>query len=142
MDIPQHWRHTAMLTISQFFYMIYYGMPLQQCISYFNGQRDYEPATSANACFTFYTIDCGCISIPVFLCRNEIDFIFTDSDNVCLLVAIMYHPVYRISVRRRFIMYFCERPCGMSDVKLHSCISHFWYISSSQYLWVICLVSF
>lgn len=112
--------HQVMLTISQFFYMIYYGMAAAAAIriSYFNGQRDYEGARlSANACFHLILLIAVCISIPVFLCRNEIGFIFTDSDNVCLLVAQCIIPLIVYQFGDGLQCTFANALRGMSDVK-------------------------
>lgn len=112
--------HQVMLTISQFFYMVYYGMAAAAAvrISYFNGQRDREAARlSANACFHLILLIAVCIAIPVFLFRNQMGYIFTDNNDVCLLVAQCIIPLIVYQFGDGLQCTFANALRGMSHVK-------------------------
>ena len=112
--------HQIMLTISQFFYMIYYGMAAAVAvrISYFHGQRDYEAVRlSANAGFHLILLIALFISIPVFLFRKQIGYIFSGNDDVCLLVAQCIIPLIIYQFGDGLQCTFANALRGMSDVK-------------------------
>lgn len=67
--------HQVMLTVSQFFYMVYYGMAAAVAIrvSYFAGQRDYEALNrSTVAGFHLILLIAFAVSVPVMLLRGDI----------------------------------------------------------------------
>jgi len=88
--------HQIMLTISQLFYMIYYGMAAAVAVrvSYFNGQHDYLSLNkSVKAGLNIIFFIAACVAVPVFLTRHTIGYVFTDNETVCLLVAEVIIPM-------------------------------------------------
>ena len=88
--------HQVMLTISQFFYMVYYGMGSAVAVraSYFTGQHDYTAVRrTASAGFHLILAIAVAVSVPVVIWRNSLGFIFTDSPQVCTLVAQVILPL-------------------------------------------------
>lgn len=82
--------HQVMLTISQFFYMVYYGMGAAVAIrvSYFTGQRDYKAVkATAAAGFHLILLIALAVSVPVMAWRDSLGTIFTDDADVSRLVA-------------------------------------------------------
>ncbi len=82
--------HQIMLTVSQLFYMVYYGMAAAVSIrvSHFHGQRDLRAANdTATAGFHLILLIACIVSVPIFLLRSHIGLWFTDSNEVCALVA-------------------------------------------------------
>lgn len=92
--------HQVMLTLSQLFYMVYYGMAaaVSVRVSYFLGQRDLRAVSdTANAGFHIILLVAVVVSVPIFLLRNHVSLLFTDSEDVCQLVgqAILVLIVYQ-----------------------------------------------
>lgn len=88
--------HQVMLTISQFFYMVYYGMGAAVAVrvSYFTGQHDYKAVKlSVKAGFHLIILIAIAVSIPVIIWRNQLGIIFTDDSNVWILVAQVIIPL-------------------------------------------------
>lgn len=82
--------HQVMLTISQLGFMVYYGIGAAAAVRVSNaiGQRDYEAAQgNARAAFHIVLVIAVIVSIPIFLFRNSLGSIFTDSAEVSRLVA-------------------------------------------------------
>lgn len=82
--------HQIMLTVSQLFYMVYYGMAAAVCVrvSHFYGQGDVSTVkATANAGFRLILLIAVIVSIPVFLLRDEIGYWFNDSPKVALIVS-------------------------------------------------------
>ena len=82
--------HQVMLTVSQLFYMVYYGMAaaVSVRVSYFCGQRDRQALLhTTRAGFHLIIYIALCISLPVFLCRSHLGALFTDSASVSALVT-------------------------------------------------------
>lgn len=93
--------HQVMLSISQLFYMVYYGMGAAVAIrvSYFSGQHDYKAVRfSSSAGFHLIMLIAFIVAIPVFIYRNSMGAIFTDSEEVCRMVAQLIWPlmIYQI----------------------------------------------
>ena len=93
--------HQVMLSISQLFYMVYYGMGAAIAIrvSYFMGQRDYKAVQlSSSAGFHLIMLIAFIVAIPVFIYRNQMGALFTDSEDVCQMVAQLIWPlmIYQI----------------------------------------------
>jgi len=112
--------HQVMLTISQFFYMVYYGMGAAAAvrISNFHGQKDYQAARlNANACFHIILLIAACIALPVFLFRNQMGYIFSDSGKVCLLVSQCIIPLIVYQFGDGLQCTFANALRGMSNVK-------------------------
>lgn len=82
--------HQVLLTISQVFYMVYYGLAAAVAVrvSYFHGQGDLVQA-KANAAAGFHVILLigALFSVPFLLLRGQIGGWFTDSAEVTLLVS-------------------------------------------------------
>ncbi|HEY9551403.1 MAG TPA: MATE family efflux transporter [Prevotella sp.] len=88
--------HQVMLTISQVFYMVYYGMAAAVAIrvSYFAGQRDYEALNrSAVAGFHLILLIALAVSVPVMVLRGTMGSWFTDSKEVCFMVSQVIIPL-------------------------------------------------
>lgn len=82
--------HQVMLTVSQLFYMVYYGMAaaVSVRVSYFLGQRDLRAVgATANAGFHLILLVAVVVSVPIFLLRGHIGTLFTDSEAVRQLVG-------------------------------------------------------
>lgn len=93
--------HQVMLSISQLFYMVYYGMGAAVAIrvSYFTGQRDYKAVQLSSAAgFHLIMLIAFIVAIPVFIYRNRMGVIFTDNEDVCQMVAQLIWPliIYQI----------------------------------------------
>ena len=79
-----------MLSLSTLFFMIYFGMAgaIAVRVSHFHGQRDRVSAERSTWAGFHIIIVCAIIiSIPIWLSRNEISFLFNDSVEVSRLVA-------------------------------------------------------
>lgn len=82
--------HQIMLTVSQLFYMVYYGMAAAVAVrvSYFHGQGDMTGVRrTAYAGFHIILAIAATVSVPIFLLRDTIGLWFNDSAEVCLLVS-------------------------------------------------------
>ncbi len=82
--------HQVMITVSQLFYMVYYGMASAVAIrvSHFHGQHDLQSVRlSASSGFHLILVIACLVSIPVFLLRGTLSYWFTDSAEVCHLVS-------------------------------------------------------
>lgn len=88
--------HQIMLTVSQLFYMIYYGMAAAVAIrvSYFQGQKDVKALRQTTyAGMHLILLIAVCVSIPVFLLRNQIGGWFNDDAEVQSLISILIIPL-------------------------------------------------
>ncbi len=82
--------HQIMITVSQLFFMVYYGIAaaVSVRVSYFAGQREYAQMRPVAAAGFHITLFIGAVvSIPVFLLRHEIGYWFTDSSEVANMCA-------------------------------------------------------
>lgn len=82
--------HQIMLTVSQLFYMVYYGMAAAVAVrvSYFHGQGDTAAVKRTTyAGFHIIIAIAAVVSVPIFLLRGSISLWFNDSPEVCLLVS-------------------------------------------------------
>ncbi len=82
--------HQIMLTVSQLFFMVYYGMAAAVAVrvSYFHGQRDLQAVRDTSAAgFHLIILIAAAVSVPIFLLRSEVSYWFTDSAEVSVLVA-------------------------------------------------------
>lgn len=82
--------HQVMLTVSQLFYMVYYGLAAAVAVrvSHFAGQNDHgSMRDTARAGFHIILAIAVTLSIPIFLLREHIGSWFTDSAEVSLLVS-------------------------------------------------------
>ena len=88
--------HQIMSTVSQVFYMVYSGMAAAVAVrvSYFHGQDDLPSVrASVRAGFHVIMLIALVFSSPVMLFRDSIGALFTDSREVCSLVAQIVIPV-------------------------------------------------
>lgn len=95
--------HQIMSTVSQVFYMVYSGMAAAVAVrvSYFHGQGDLPSVrASVRAGFHVIMLIALVFSSPVMLFRDSIGALFTDSREVCSLVAQIVIPVvvYQLSL--------------------------------------------
>ena len=82
--------HQVMITISQVFYMIYYGMAAAVAVrvSYYNGAGEKNNIRlTSNAGFHLILLVAVVVSIPIFLLRDTLGLWFNDSQEVCTLVS-------------------------------------------------------
>lgn len=88
--------HQVMLTVSQVFYMVYYGMAAAVAVrvSYFRGQGDSRGVSdTATAGFHIVMLLAAVFSVPIFLLRHHIGGWFTDDAAVCSLVSVVIIPL-------------------------------------------------
>ena len=88
--------HQVLLTISQLFYMIYYGMAaaVSVMVSHYLGQRDYHALLrTSQAGFHIIIFIAFSVAVPVFLFRWQLGMLFTDSAEVSVLVAACIIPM-------------------------------------------------
>ena len=112
--------HQVMLSISQLFYMVYYGMGAAVAIrvSYFAGQRDYKAVRlSSSAGFHLIMLIAFIVAIPVFIYRNSMGAIFTDSEEVCSMVAQLIWPLIIYQVGDGLQCAYGNAMRGLSYVK-------------------------
>lgn len=82
--------HQIMITVSQLFFMVYYGIAaaVSVRVSYFAGQGEYTQLRSVAAAGFHITLFIGfVVSIPVFLLRHQIGYWFADSAEVAEMCA-------------------------------------------------------
>ncbi len=82
--------HQIMLTISQLFFMIYYGMAaaVSVYVSHYRGQRDYHSLLYVSqAGFHLIILIAIMVAVPVFFFRGQMGTLFTDSNEVSVLVS-------------------------------------------------------
>ena len=112
--------HQVMLTIGQLGYMMYYGMAAAVAVrvSNFHGQRDIESVRhSASAGFHIILLMAICVSIPLFLLRNEIGGWFTDNDEVTFMVASLIIPFIIYQFGDGLQCNYSNALRGIADVK-------------------------
>lgn len=88
--------HQVMLTISQFFYMVYYGMASAVAVrvSYFTGQQDFKAVKlSTSAGFHLILLIATAVSVPVIIFRNQLGAVFTDNEAVWVMVGQVIIPM-------------------------------------------------
>ena len=112
--------HQVMLTIGQLGYMIYYGMAAAVAVrvSNFHGQNDTIGIRhSTNAGFHLILAMAVCLSVPLFLLRNEIGGWFTDNDEVTLMVASLILPFIIYQFGDGMQCTYSNALRGIADVK-------------------------
>lgn len=112
--------HQVMLTIGQLGYMMYYGMAAAVAVraSNFHGIKDTESVRhSASAGFHIILFMAICVSIPLFLLRNEIGGWFTDNDEVTRLVASLIVPFIIYQFGDGMQCNYSNALRGIADVK-------------------------
>ena len=112
--------HQIMLSISQLFFQIYYAISAATSIriSMFHGQREYgKISDTAWAGFHLSVMVAILMSIPVWLLRDKIGWLFSDSAEVTSVVASVIIPliVYQIPDALQSVLANALR--GLSNVK-------------------------
>lgn len=112
--------HQIMLTISQLCYLVFYGMSAAVAvrISHFRGQHDLlNLKRTASAGFHLNLFLILFTSFPVFLLRNVVGGLFTDSQEVALLVAHTILPLVVYQVGDGLQINYSSALRGIGDVK-------------------------
>ncbi|MBQ8240162.1 MAG: MATE family efflux transporter [Bacteroides sp.] len=112
--------HQVMLTIGQLGYMMYYGMAAAVAVrvSYFHGQKDTEAVHhSASAGFHIILLMAVCVSIPLYLLKDEIGGWFTDNNQVTLMVASLIVPFIIYQFGDGMQCNYSNALRGIADVK-------------------------
>lgn len=112
--------HQVMLAISQFTFMMYYGMgsAVAVRVSNFNGQRDIvNVRRAAYAGFHLMMALGAVLSLIVFLFRNQLGNWFTDSPEVVTMVTSLIVPFLIYQFGDGLQITFANALRGISDVK-------------------------
>ncbi|MEY8685392.1 MATE family efflux transporter [Bacteroides sp. AN502(2024)] len=113
--------HQVMLAISQFTFMMYFGMGAAVAVrvSNFKGQNDIvNVRRSAYAGFHLMMILGVVLSLIVFLCRDYLGSWFTDSQEVATMVTSLLFPFFLYQFGDGLQITFANALRGTSDVKL------------------------
>jgi MATE family multidrug resistance protein len=112
--------HQIMLTVSQLFFMVYYGLAaaVSVRVSYFHGQGD-TPAIRAttSAGFRMILLVASVVAVPIFLLRGTVSLWFNDSAEVCLLVSHTIIPLILYQFGDGLQCTFANALRGMSCVR-------------------------
>lgn len=122
--------HQVMLAISQFTFMMYYGMGAAVAVrvSNFKGQNDIvNVRRSAYAGFHLMMTLGVVLSFIVFLCRNHLGNWFTDSPEVAAMVTSLIFPFLIYQFGDGLQITFANALRGISDVKLMMVIAFIAY---------------
>lgn len=122
--------HQIMITVSQTFYMVYYGMAAAVAVraSQFHGRRDLKAVRlTANAGFHIILVIAICASIPIFALRGHIGHWFTDDAEVCSIVAQTVIPLIVYQFGDGLQCTFANALRGISHVKPMMLIAFFSY---------------
>ncbi len=122
--------HQIMLVISQFTFMMYYGMgaAVSVRVSNFNGRGDtLNVRRSAYAGFHLMILLGAILSSIVFFCRNNLGVWFTDSSDVANMVTSLIFPFLFYQFGDGMQIVFANALRGISDVKLMMLIAFIAY---------------
>lgn len=112
--------HQIMCAISQFTFMMFYGMGAAVAVrvSNFNGQKDIvNVRRSAYAGFHLIMVMAILLGGIVFLCRNYLGGWFTDNEEVSAMVAALIIPMLVYQFGDGLQINFANALRGVSDVK-------------------------
>lgn len=112
--------HQIMLSISQVFFMVYYGMAAAVAVrvSYYMGQRELNKIETVSAAgFHLILFIAFAVSIPVFILKGDIGLWFNDSQEVCLLVAQVIIPLIIYQFGDGMQCAYANALRGISEVK-------------------------
>ena len=126
--------HQIMITVSQTFYMVYYGMAAAVAVrvSYFHGQGDLPSVRlTAGAGFRIILATACVVSVPIFMLRGHISLWFTDSAEVCALVAQTVVPLVVYQFGDGLQCTFANALRGISHVRPLMYIAFFSYFMVS-----------
>lgn len=133
--------HQVMLAISQFTFMMYYGMGAAVAVrvSNFNGQHDIvNVRRSAYAGFHLMMALGAVLSFIVFLCRNYLGGWFTDSPEVAAMVTSLIFPFLIYQFGDGLQITFANALRGIADVKLMMLIAFIAYFLISLPVGYLC----
>ena len=112
--------HQVMITISQFTFMVYYGLGTAVAVrtSYFNGQHDYKNTrhTVTAGLHVMVTLEIVLSGI-IFLLRNHIGSWFTDSQEVSSAVLTLLVPFFIYQFGDGLQINYANALRGIADVK-------------------------
>lgn len=133
--------HQIMLTVSQVFYMVYYGMASAVAVrvSYYHGRRNLPAVRStANAGFHLIMLVAVCASVPIVLLRDCIGSWFTPDAEVCLLVAETIVPLIVYQFGDGLQCNFANALRGISHVRPMMLIAFFsYFVVSLPLSWLL-----
>ena len=122
--------HQVMLTVSQLFYMVYYGMGAAVAVrvSYFSGQGDTAAVrATAAAGFRIILLIACVVAVPIFMLRGQLSLWFTDSREVCSLVAATVVPLIAYQFGDGLQCTFANALRGIAHVRPTMLIAFFSY---------------
>lgn len=126
--------HQVMITISQFFFMLYYGLSAAVAIlvSYYHGAGELEQtrkvaASGVHLCWLIAL----CQGIPLFLLRSKVGCLFTSSTDVVALVAMVIIPFLFFQFGDALQSTYANALRGMARVKAMVWIAFVAYIAIS-----------
>ena len=126
--------HQIMLTISQLFFMLYYGMSAAVAVqvSYYRGAGEMEEtrkvaAAGLHLCWLIALIE----GIPLFLFRDKVGMLFTNSSEVVALVAAIAIPFLLFQVGDALQSTYANALRGIARVKAMVWIAFVAYIVTS-----------
>ena len=112
--------HQIVITISQFFFMLYYGLSAAVAVqvSYYRGAGEMEQtrqvaASGLHLCWLIAL----CEGIPLFLMRNKVGLLFTSSTEVAALVAMLIIPFLFFQVGDALQCTYANALRGLARVK-------------------------
>lgn len=112
--------HQIMLTVSQLFFMMYYGMGAAVAIktSNYMGQNDYKSVMkSASSGFKIILAIAVFVAIPIYLYKENIGLIFTDSNSVNFAVMQLIFPLLIYQFGDGLQCNYANALRGIADVK-------------------------
>lgn len=123
--------HQVVITISHFFFMLYYGLSAAVAVrvSYYRGAGEMEQtrkvaASGVHLCW-FIAL---CQGIPLFLLRDRVGFLFTPSADVAALVAVIIIPFLIFQFGDALQSTYANALRGMARVKAMVWIAFVAYI--------------
>jgi len=117
--------HQIVLTVSQVFYMVYYGMAS-------------AVRSTSNAGFHLIMLVAVCASVPIFLLRGNIGSWFTPNAEVCLLVAETVVPLIVYQFGDGLQCNFANALRGISHVRPMMLIAFFsYFVVSLPLSWLL-----
>ena len=123
--------HQIMLTVSQLFFMLYYGMSAAVAVqvSYYRGAGDVEQtrnvaAAGLHLCWLIAFVE----GIPLFLLRSKVGLLFTSSTEVAQLVALIALPFLLFQIGDALQSTYANALRGMARVKAMVWIAFVAYI--------------
>ena len=123
--------HQVVITISQFFFMLYYGLSAAVAVrvSYYRGTGDVQQtrrvaASGLHLCWLIALLE----GIPLFLLRREVGMLFTDNTEVAALVSLLIIPFLIFQFGDALQTTYANALRGMARVKAMVWIAFVAYI--------------